>query len=848
MNQIKDPPLNHDFGLEFNYWLWTANTEITLTNVPWNNDYRDVVFGPDFNTTAKLNAYIDSRDVENTRITASMYAPADRPIQIDIPFNAASRFNYVRVFNPAQPVSGDTPRYFYYFITGVRYIAPNNTEITVQLDIFQTYIRQVQFGRCYVERGHIGVANADSFRNNGRDFLTVPEGIDTGSEYMNISHRQVQAMRPTPDSGFDVLVVSTARLDADAGDRNNPRLVSADGSSFMGIASGANYWIFPGNRAFAAFMAAMKDKPWVTQSIISATAIPKISRYYPGHSSAVNGIGALSNLPQQKPQTVLHNLFPDWRYAAEIRDYIPPRYQRFRKFWTSPYMVIEATSFSGTPIIIKPEYWQNPDATFREIAALIPPEQRIVFSPAAYNSLKESPRGEVTSGTEYGYDQGEFLDMATQITNLPKLAVVNNGALSYLAANAHGIAYGAQSADWSQQRALRGSEVAYDQAQQGINTANRMTEAGNQNLGHQLGIAQQLQRDNQLMNAIGGGAMSGAAGLAAGPVGGAVGILGGAGSGVLGAMTMGNSQRAATEALSGTVANNWRTTGIGNDQSQYLADTNKGLAQWAARGDYENAIAGINAKTRDAMLTQSSISGQMGGEYLNLLTNNMGVTVRWKMIDQNAISIIGEYWLRYGYAVRRPSMLPPTLQVMSKFTYWKLVETYIRAAPIPEAFKQIIRGIFEKGVTVWNDPDDIGVIDWADNEILPGITLEGYNPPIPDIEPPIEPEPEPIRKKKRMLVYKTVDAEGDLYALAGTSPGTAANWIETRNPARALAYIKACNNDEAVAISEADFYVFKSGYTSNLAVDVIGDVAVVGGPVIVTGEEGGPVIVETAAP
>jgi hypothetical protein len=842
-NQITDPPLDHDFGLDFNYWQWTANTDITLTNVPWNNDYRDVAW---FDSTAELNAYIDERDSENTKITGAMYAPVDRPIQIDLPYNLASRFNYVRVYNKGQSFAGaDIPRYLYYFVTNTAYISTHNTELTVQLDVFQTFIRQVQFGKCYIERGHIGIANWDGWRNHGRDFLTVPEGLDIGSEYMNVASRSVQAMTPSPDSGYDVLVVSTVNLEADAGDRNNPRLVSARGSNFLGIASGANYYVFPGNRAFQNFMNSMSDKPWVTQGIISATAIPKLSRYFHTMNFSTTGIGALQPLPTSRPNVKQHHLWRDWRNSNEIYSYIPPRYRHLRKFWTSPYMVVLATSFNGTPIIIKPEYWQNHHATFREFASLLPPEQRLVFSPASYASRTEPNYNQDYSGSEYQWDNGEFLDMITQVTNLPKLAVVNNGALSYLAANAHSLAYGAQSADWSQQRALRGSEVAYDQAQAGIGAGRQLTEAANQNLGNQLSIQMQLQRDNQLYNAIGGSALSGAAGLAAGPAGGAAGLLGGAGSGVLGALTLGNSQRAAVESLGGTVANNWRNNDINAGQANYLADTNRGLAQWAARGDYENTIAGINAKTRDAQLTQPSISGQIGGETLNLLTNNLGLTVRWKMIDQNAISVIGEYWLRYGYAVRRSAFLPANLQVMTKFTYWKLTETYIRQAPIPEAFKQAIRGIFEKGVTVWNDPDDIGVIDWANNAILPNISLEGYNPPVPEIEPPLEPEV-PVKKKvKRMLVFKTTDSEGDIWALAGTSPGTPANWIETRSSVRAAAYVKACNNDDAVAISSADFAIFKGNYQSALNADLISAIGIAGN-VPVTGVAGGPVIVENA--
>jgi hypothetical protein len=67
--------------------------------------------------------------------------------------------------------------------------------------------------------------------------------------------------------------------------------------------------------------------------------------------------------------------------------------------------------------------------------------------------------------------------------------------------------------------------------------------------------------------------------------------------------------------------------------------------------------------------------------------------------------------------------MPADFQAMTKFTYWKLRETYIAAGPMPEIFRQTIRGIFEKGVTVWADADDIGMIDIATNTPKAGITL-----------------------------------------------------------------------------------------------------------------------------
>ena len=60
--------------------------------------------------------------------------------------------------------------------------------------------------------------------------------------------------------------------------------------------------------------------------------------------------------------------------------------------------------------------------------------------------------------------------------------------------------------------------------------------------------------------------------------------------------------------------------------------------------------------------------------------------------------------------------------VMSKFTYWKMTESYLSSAMVPEGHKQVLRGIMEKGFTVWANPDEIGVIDIADNQPLPGVS------------------------------------------------------------------------------------------------------------------------------
>jgi uncharacterized protein (DUF736 family) len=735
VNQITDPPnSSYDFGLNFNYAAWPKGTQVTLVNVPWNNDYRDIV---KFKDRAALNSYIDS--IQNAGITIDQlsYAKANQPVRINIPFNRAYQYNYLRVTNPIQPVPGsDELKSFYYFITDIQYIAPNTTEIIVQLDIWQTFGFDVKFGNCYVERGHIGIANKNAFKNYGRDYLTVPEGMDVGAEYQIKKVAKDNFMRfqvNDPSVGCDVLMVSTTDITASPGTVDLPNLVSADGGYFERIPTGATMWVFKSVADFSNFMTSMQNYPWVTQGIISVTMIPKLSRYNPGFVYAPAPLP--TRVDQYAPAYKRNTMAVDWRTTIMKDAGISTRYSRLLKLLTFPYLVIEMTTWSATPLVLKPESWNDKDATVVEASTLTPPNQRIVFKPELYNSVRSRDFG-------VGFDdEGDHLDLTTLISDFPTVPVVNNGQLLYLASNAHGIAYQQQSADWSQQRALQANSVSYDQASAGMTNVSNQAAIGqteNVNATAISNNAASAQAGINLGSSIASGALGGAGG--SGAVGGMAGLKGaGAAAGAIGAS--GIAVGAAAGGLSGafgmmgmTVANAARdqqtaiqNLAIGqraaatNNTSGYIRDTNKGLADWAARGDYANAIAAINARVQDARLIPPTTSGQAGGQAFNVVNGSVEISLRWKTVDNATIQRVGDYWLRYGYAIQRFISMPESLMVMERFTYWKLSETYIKAAGMPETYKQGIRGIFEKGVTVWSSPDFIGAIDIADNAPLDNV-------------------------------------------------------------------------------------------------------------------------------
>lgn len=737
MNGITNPPNTYDFGKEFNYAQWPIGTKITMVNVPWNNDYRDIV---KFDTRAELNTYIDSLESAGISIPDMSYVKPNTPIRIPTPFNPAFKYNYLRATNPLQPVNGDMPRDMYYFVTAVNYVAPQTTEVVLQLDVWQTFGFDVEFGNCYIDRGHIGIANSKGFDNYGRDYLAVPEGLDIGSDYVTVARRN-RTLMPAQDasnntSQYGILVVSTIDLTANSGTVDNPKVVTAKGDIITGLPSGAEIYYFTPSD-FTNFMSQIGERPWVSQGILSVTAIPVPQQFGLGVGSAVAVYGTSAfcyKITGANAGVRSGAMFTGWRTHADIVNYIPQRYRHLKKILTSPFTIVELTAFNGRPLIIKPEIWNNADGAVTERMNIAPPNQRIVATPVGYNARTDAVAETWTSvdGTKTiaGDDGGDWLDFSTVIDSFPTFAIVSNQGIAYLANNARSLGWQNQAADWSQQRALRGNQNSYDQASAGIDTAYKLNDIGvgadlaQTNLGNSTTIQQGTL--GAISGILGGGAQGALGGATAGPAGAAIGagmgVAGGAVGGVTAAIGMGINTGAASasQAIRAAAARSGTNAAQGN--SAYVRDTNKTLADWAANGDYENTIAGINAKVQDAQMAQPSVNGQVGGDAFNMIHRASRWSLRIKMMDLSAIRSVGEYWLRYGYAVRSFVKPPASLMVMSKFTYWKLLETYIVAAPMPETFKQSIRGIFEKGVTVWVDPADIGNIDIADNTPLEGVS------------------------------------------------------------------------------------------------------------------------------
>lgn len=695
---------------------WPVGTEVTLMQVPWDANYRDIVIWDDMQ---QRNAYLDAQALSGTgwRSKCFSYCRPNEPISVPVPYSAAYKYNYVVVQNPMQPVDGEEqPLKLCYFILSTDYVAPGTTQLTLQLDVIQTYQFGVCLGNMFVERGHMGVSNA-VFKSGVqnlqgqylRKYLNVPEGLDVGDSYVMANHEWYPL---TDASTFDIgkiIIISSADLAADPGTVDNPNLNVADGQNADGIPSGCNVYSMTLS-TFKAMLNAMKEKSWVAQCIQSVSTFPArlLSagtdvQLFGNSGITMQFLGETDTLELPlKTYATTGNIY------QQLSNGVPDGYHDLYKAYTYPYSVIELTAYNGNSVFVKPELVYGNTLALTVIGCAVAPFARIGVFPTNYGQAFEG--GQPVNYNQYtwhGFDgsdhtgvipSGDFLDSCLWLADFPQFSIVNSNYITYLASTAHTRAYQYESAGWQNAKSNAASDLAYSQAmtQTALNEANRYDQGP-------IGAPQIANYAGQAMGAIESGLnrLTGQPAVSSNVV------------------TLAGAANYLAQRQTGNLAFN-----ATQDLSRQVAGQNLDYAKYAARGDYANQIAAINATVQDAALQAPSTVGQMGGQGFMWKNGLVGFAVNYKTAGGAAMRTVCDFWARYGYKIQRfynfGNAKMTALKIMNHFSYWKVSETYITCAKANEAEKDAIRGVLEKGVTVWGKPSEIG-------NIAPAVNTPLYN-------------------------------------------------------------------------------------------------------------------------
>lgn len=183
------------FKNNFDYTRWTEGTKITLANVLWNSDYKDVV---KFDSDEERDSYFDNLpDTHVIKLRSNQRIIPDAKsynyVDLPVPYDVASRFNYLVVEVPIATSPDDMIEYetdggvrrWYFFLDMVTYNAPNTTTCYVTLDAWTNFINDVLIKHMILERGHapVSATDVDTYLGNpieNNEYLLAPD-VDFGS-------------------------------------------------------------------------------------------------------------------------------------------------------------------------------------------------------------------------------------------------------------------------------------------------------------------------------------------------------------------------------------------------------------------------------------------------------------------------------------------------------------------------------------------------------------------------------------------------------------------------------------------------------------------------------------------
>lgn len=448
-------------------------------------------------------------------------------------------------------------------------------------------------------------------------------------------------------------------------------------------------------------MNALKDKSWVAQCIIAIYAFPgalltdgpAVKMFGTGPELHFCGTTANYNAGDKTywdTEPMFGKLAKGLGGAADVR-----------KLYSYPYSVIELGTFTGNPVYLKPNLIRGDHLEVNWLGCVLAPFAKAGFFVRNYGD----PEGHM-EGISYSYVDfegktktgtiaaGDFLDTAVWVSDFPQFSFVNNNYLTYLAGTTHTRQYQYKSAGWQLDRANMQATTTFENARRDISSQREQWAASPQ--GFASNVAQKAWSSPIMeIGPIKTPSLSDLAGAV-----------------TQNANVAGWNAQNLMENATGAGSLNARLAG----QSD-VADNNLALARKAAQGDYQNTIAGINATVQDAALTPPSSVGQAGGQGFNYKNGLVGITVTYKTLSGASRESVADYFRRYGYSVRRFLECGSVSRMlcMTKFAYWRLLGAALTCADANESERETMRGIMEKGVTLWDAPESIGSTALTDN-------------------------------------------------------------------------------------------------------------------------------------
>lgn len=171
-----------------------------------------------------------------------------------------------------------------------------------------------------------------------------------------------------------------------------------------------------------------------------------------------------------------------------------------------------------------------------------------------------------------------------------------------------------------------------------------------------------------------------------------------------------NNTTNTTNTMKANAARTRNTTTNNATETRLVAELN---AKEILENSQYAAKAGLDDARNNAPVTYGTYSGSMAPDYMG----TRGIQIKVRKQSDSAISQTGDMFARYGYAFNQAWDVRETgLNLMKHFTYWKASDIWLDdRRSSTNLVNNTISEMFLRGVTVWNNPDEIGRVSIYDN-------------------------------------------------------------------------------------------------------------------------------------
>ena len=336
----------------------TPSTDLMLLKCPLEVDQQNQLTFT--NATAQYNYF---SNLPKLSVGDISYQRKDSTIRFEGHIDSIRGYNYCMYRN-----DNYSNKWFYAFITDMKYMNDGVTLITIQTDVWQSWMFDIEVKASYVKREHV---NDDTIGAN-----TLDEGLSIGEPIMNDfqewiiasndneAQRTVAQVTQLPD-GVDVPSGYTNRV-------------------YNGIPQGCYFCVFNGPAEFAKF-SKWYDKKGQQNAITALFLVPSgmvANAYYKDYTIG-EGIGTtkVGFLPASYLAWNLDlSTYPVITYSSTLDGYTPKN----NKMYCYPYSYLYVSNNAGSDIIYHYEDWQDPTEPYFSVRGTLGQGCSIQMYPYAY--------------------------------------------------------------------------------------------------------------------------------------------------------------------------------------------------------------------------------------------------------------------------------------------------------------------------------------------------------------------------------------------------------------------------------------------------------------------------------